>query len=215
MHTPKRKAYYTFALILLVLLVGWEYDRVHANIGQGAIPEEAIRLRILAHSDQMGDQWVKLKVRDAVIQYMRAYMTDTTALEDARSLIRLHQREIEQVIGATLRQYGFSYGFTAELDTVPFPTKVYGSRVYPEGDYEALRITLGSGSGQNWWCVLFPPLCLVDLVTEPVVEGVQGEPQDETAVTDVQQQGDNLPEVRFFLLDRIGELKESVSNWFS
>lgn len=91
-----------------------------------------------------------------------AGLEDPQSLEQARALIQSHLPELNDLVGGELAQRGIDYSYKVELGTVPFPTKMYGGRVYPAGEYEALRVTLGAGKGQNWWCVLFPPLCFID-----------------------------------------------------
>ncbi|WP_028988370.1 stage II sporulation protein R [Thermicanus aegyptius] len=158
-----KKWLYLFASFV-VLILSWE-EQLDA---QAVIPKQSIRLRILANSDDPIDQWIKRKVRDAVIDKVNG-MAETLAVENfnqAKETIRRHLPEIEGAVQDTLDRYGFSYSFDVFLGKVPFPSKVYGGHVYPAGTYEALRITLGKGEGQNWWCVLFPPLCFVDVTTE-------------------------------------------------
>lgn len=155
--------YVSFALILLVVI--WDTNRTNAAINGASIPEESIRLRILANSDSAVDQWVKREVRDAVMQEMASWAVESQSLENARLTITANLRRLEQVVGLTLQAYGADYPFKVELGNVPFPSKVYNGKVYPAQDYEALRITLGGGDGENWWCVLFPPLCFVDVVS--------------------------------------------------
>lgn len=165
----KKYAYVGFAL--LMLLMCWESGRANAALftaskaaasAPSVIPAESIRLRILANSDSPADQWIKREVRDAVIAKMNGWVQEPDSLEAARAIVREHLPELEAVVGETLRQNGFDYTYRAELGIVPFPTKMYGNQVYPAGDYEALRISIGAAEGQNWWCVLFPPLCFVD-----------------------------------------------------
>ncbi|SDE33335.1 stage II sporulation protein R [Paenibacillus sp. UNCCL117] len=165
----KRYAYLGFAL--LMLLVSWESSRANAMLFTGAakdasasgvIPAESIRLRILANSDSAADQWIKREVRDAIIERMNGWVTELDTLDKARAVVRDHLPELEATVGETLQANGFDYAYTVELGTVPFPTKMYGNQVYPAGDYEALRVSIGAAAGQNWWCVLFPPLCFVD-----------------------------------------------------
>ncbi|MWC27269.1 stage II sporulation protein R [Paenibacillus sp. MMS18-CY102] len=166
-----RPMYGYLVIALFVLVMSWEQVRTDAAAVEGAIPEQSIRLRILANSDNPVDQAVKRHVRDAVVKAMNGWVAGPSTIEAARQTIRLHMGEIEAIVAHELEIRGFDYGFKAELAVVPFPTKMYGSRVYPAGDYEALRITLGDGAGQNWWCVLFPPLCFVDAASgeaEPV-----------------------------------------------
>ncbi|MCS7460017.1 stage II sporulation protein R [Paenibacillus doosanensis] len=167
-----RYFYIVFALILLISC--WEAQRNNAvvyasNMNGGAgedqkglIPQESIRLRILANSDSPSDQWVKREVRDAIVEQMKQWVTGPQTIDEARQTVRAHLPELSELVGATLKKNGFSYSYQVELGIVPFPTKMYGNEVYPAGDYEALRVSIGKAEGQNWWCVLFPPLCFVD-----------------------------------------------------
>ncbi len=134
---------------------------------KGIIPDDSIRIRILANSDSVSDQWIKRKVRDAIITETKLW-TQQLELEEissARQMIESQLPVIHRVVEQTLEQYGFYYSAEVELGQVDFPTKTFGKHVYPENQYEALRITLGKGEGENWWCVLFPPLCFIDGTT--------------------------------------------------
>ncbi|KAI7262933.1 hypothetical protein KC345_g9289 [Hortaea werneckii] len=145
--------------------MAWEGQKSDAAIAEVSIPQESIRLRILANSDGTGDQLVKRQIRDRVVEQINQWVAgleDPQSLEQARALIRGHLPELNTLVAAELDKRGIEYGYKVELGTVPFPTKMYGGRVYPAGEYEAVRITLGAGKGQNWWCVLFPPLCFID-----------------------------------------------------
>lgn len=193
-RTFGRYAFVAFALIMLI--VSWEYQATHVVLAQSDIPEESIRLRILAHSDSPRDQWIKLKVRDEIVNHMREWVADPQTIDDARAEVTHYVQAFEQLVGEVLQQYGFSYNYSVELGIVDFPTKIYGSKRYPAGDYEALRVVLGSGKGENWWCVLFPPLCFIDLTTSvTVIE----EPEQTEEI-----------ETRFFLWDAMKE----VGNFF-
>ncbi|SDS96303.1 stage II sporulation protein R [Paenibacillaceae bacterium GAS479] len=166
---PFRMSYLYLFVCLAVLMMSWETARNDAAIAQGDIPNEAIRLRILANSDSAVDQATKRVVRDAIVSELNSWAAEPESIEEARYVIQSRMAAIEAVIAERLQARGFSYGFTAELGMAEFPTKVYGEKVYPAGEYEALRITLGEGKGQNWWCVLFPPLCFVDSTTGDAV----------------------------------------------
>ncbi|MCR8632305.1 stage II sporulation protein R [Paenibacillus radicis (ex Xue et al. 2023)] len=167
----KRYVYIVFALILLITC--WEANREQgvvlasgvnqASEGSGeVIPQQSIRLRILANSDSPADQWIKREVRDAIVEQMNEWVDEPQGIEEARVIVRNHLSELNELVGKTLRQNGFSYSYEAELGVVPFPAKMYGNQIYPAGDYEALRVSIGTAEGQNWWCVLFPPLCFVN-----------------------------------------------------
>lgn len=177
----RRYAFLAFAMILLIL--SWETNLTNAAVVQPEIPEQSIRLRILANSDDVQDQAVKRRVRDAIIQEMNSWVASPMSIEEAREVVRSKLPEINKVVDGVLKDNGFDYGYNAELGIVPFPTKMYGSKVYPAGDYEALRVTLGKGEGQNWWCVLFPPLCFVDIVTGE--KTADGKPTAQQAGADV------------------------------
>jgi len=160
-----RKSIALIFFSVLILFMSWEGQKVDTAAAEGLIPQESIRLRILANSDGVGDQAVKRKVRDAVVERMNAWvgeLEDPQSLDEARGVIRTHLTEIGEQVQQTLADNGEVYSYKVELGVVPFPTKMYGGAVYPAGNYEALRITLGEGKGKNWWCVLFPPLCFVD-----------------------------------------------------
>jgi stage II sporulation protein R len=127
------------------------------------IPAQAIRLRILANSDSAQDQWLKRKVRDEIVHEMETWVKKPQTIEEARQAIRERLPHFREIALDTVRKYGAAYPVRVEFGQVQFPTKMYGNKVYPAGRYEALLITLGKGEGENWWCVLFPPLCFIDM----------------------------------------------------
>ncbi|MEK4882719.1 MULTISPECIES: stage II sporulation protein R [Paenibacillus] len=158
---------YTAILIcfFMVLMMAWEGQKTDAAVAEVSIPQESIRLRILANSDGAQDQLVKRQIRDKIVEQMNQWVSaleDPQSLEQARALIRNHLPELNALVGSELEKRGIEYSYKVELGVVPFPTKLYGGTVYPAGEYEAVRVTLGAGKGQNWWCVLFPPLCFID-----------------------------------------------------
>ncbi|WP_079914199.1 stage II sporulation protein R [Paenibacillus sp. 32352] len=168
-----RVRYFYIAFALILLMFCWEAQKENTVVFaskaesasasiEGVIPQESIRLRILANSDSPSDQWIKREVRDAIVEQMQQWVTGPQTIEEARQTVRSHLPELSELVGQTLRKNGFDYVYQVELGVVPFPTKMYGNQVYPAGNYEALRVSIGNAEGQNWWCVLFPPLCFVD-----------------------------------------------------
>lgn len=121
-----------------------------------------LRLHIMANSDSSQDQSVKLLVRDAILQYTSDDILKTGGKLGAEKYVSDHMDEIVEIANKTLRDNGFSYTATANMGVYDFPDRTYSGVLYPAGKYDALRITLGSGSGHNWWCVMFPPLCIID-----------------------------------------------------
>jgi len=190
-----RKVYGYVALILMVLVMSWEFQKVDAALHMENIPEEAIRLRILANSDAPKDQYIKAIVRDAVVNTMNGWVTEPISVEQAREMLRARESELQQVIAATLEQNGYTYGFTTTIGQVEFPTKMYGQLVYPAGMYEALLVTLGKGEGRNWWCVLFPPLCFTDAVAGEATAGVDKVNASEQIETEATAKVENKAEV--------------------
>lgn len=215
-----RKSYGLVVFVIVMLVMSWEAQMMDAAVVSSRIPEEAIRLRILANSDSPVDQAVKRLVRDEIVEAMNGWATGPQTIEEARNTIMAHMDEIKAITAGVLESRGFDYGSTAELGVVSFPTKMYGSELYPAGEYEALRITLGAGEGQNWWCVLFPPLCFIDATTgeasaasaeeatvEPITKKDAGANKD-TKETKEAADG-QAPEAKFF----IAELFEKLVNW--
>lgn len=139
------------------------------------IPNEAIRLRILADSDSDKDQAIKRLVRDEVNKEITKWVEDLTSLDDARNIIKSKLPEIQAIAEEIVATEGSNQSVKTEFDKVQFPTKLYGQFLYPAGEYEAILITLGVGEGANWWCVLYPPLCFLDFSNgEATSEGFDG-----------------------------------------
>lgn len=136
----------------------------YAETTQNDIADSVIRLHIIANSDSEADQSVKLMIRDRIIGEMHERFSDITDPATALQQIAESLDEMEQIAQSTLLENGFSYGAAASLGPAAFPMKTYGNITLPAGTYTALRIELGEGAGQNWWCVMFPPLCFTDSV---------------------------------------------------
>ena len=111
---------------------------------------------------------MKLKVRDRVIEFVSNNLKDCKSLNDAREFIINNKSEIESIAQFVVDENGYSYNVTSSLSKENFPDKVYGDVVFPQGEYEAYRILIGEAKGENWWCVMFPPLCFVDETKEAV-----------------------------------------------
>ncbi|MCA1040244.1 stage II sporulation protein R [Bacillus infantis] len=147
------------------------------------IPQEAIRLRILANSDSEGDQALKRLVRDAVNKEITEWVSELTSIEEARSLIKSRLPEIQEIAENVVEEENSVQTVKANFGKVDFPTKLYGQFLYPAGEYEAILITLGEGDGANWWCVLFPPLCFLDFSNGVAVsDGFEEENQEKGEV---------------------------------
>lgn len=126
------------------------------------IPAEAIRLRILANSDSAQDQEIKRMVRDAVNEQITLWVQELTSLEKAKEVLNSKLPEVQNIAEKVVAEQGSTQSVNVEFGKVQFPTKLYGQFLYPAGEYQAILITLGEGTGANWWCVLYPPLCFLD-----------------------------------------------------
>ncbi|OIU67761.1 stage II sporulation protein R [Rossellomorea aquimaris] len=129
------------------------------------IPQEAIRLRILANSDLEKDQNVKRLVRDEVNKEITKWVGNLTSQEEAKKIIKTGLPELQTIAENVVAAEGLDQEVKIDFGKVQFPTKLYGEYLYPAGEYEAVLITLGEGEGANWWCVLYPPLCFLDFST--------------------------------------------------
>ena len=132
------------------------------------IVNEIIRFHVIANSDSDEDQSLKLKVRDKVVEFVSSSLRNCESLDDARDFLISNKSEIESIAKSVVDENGYSYNVTSTLSRENFPDKVYGDVVFPQGEYEAYRILIGEAKGQNWWCVMFPPLCFVDGTKEVV-----------------------------------------------
>lgn len=167
------------------------------------IPDDAIRLRILANSDSDEDQAIKRLVRDAVNEEINGWVEELTDIEQAREIIRANVPELKKIVDNVLESEQANPDFTLEYQKdVTFPTKLYGSYIYPAGEYEAVLITLGEGQGDNWWCVLFPPLCFLDFSSGISVEEEASEGEYQEVATEESEQEE--VEVKFFLFEWLG-----------
>lgn len=123
---------------------------------------ELIRFHVLANSDSEADQTLKLAVKDQTVSYLQTLLVGAETVSDSRQIIQEHLPDIQKQAEQTLKARGSEAAVEVQYGHFDFPIKYYGEFSLPAGNYEALRIVLGQGQGQNWWCVLFPPLCFVD-----------------------------------------------------
>ena len=134
-----------------------------ASASQSALAGQVLRLHVVANSDSEGDQEVKLAVRDAVLSAAAPYLLGVEGQEAAEAALTPHLEELAQVGAQVLSEAGYSYPITVSITDQWFPTKEYQDFSLPAGTYRSLQVILGEGAGQNWWCVVFPPLCLASV----------------------------------------------------
>lgn len=152
----KEKCIISFVLVLVMGFILFStYEESEACEFDGII-----RLHVIANSDSAEDQALKLKVRDEIIKEA-SNLKFNEDIQETRAYLRSHLKDMEDVAEKVIQKNGYDYDVSANLGVRWIPEKTYGNIYFPAGNYEALNITIGEGEGQNWWCVLFPPLCLI------------------------------------------------------
>lgn len=129
-----------------------------------------LRFHIRANSDSEFDMNAKMLVRNAVVVYANSLTEKCKSAEEAQNVLSGHLEKLTQIAELVLAKQGICYGAKAYFVCEEFPKKEYGGVVFPQGRYRALRVDLGDGDGQNFWCVLFPPICLADACTEEILD---------------------------------------------
>ena len=148
-------------LSLFILISAISYvDAVSNNIA-----DSVFRLHVIANSDSKVDQELKLKVRDELLSYMNIISKDSTNKQEAMQIANEHKEEFIQIAEKVIKENGYNYTVNVQVGKADFPTKYYGDITLPAGTYDALKVQIGEAKGQNWWCVMFPPLCFVDVST--------------------------------------------------
>lgn len=160
-----------FLCVLLLALVLFGVFSNYGSIPDGSsgpdvqksISKKIIRFHVLANSDSDTDQNLKLNVKDNVLAYIYPRLKNSKSIEESRDILKKNDSSIRNVALNTIKKAGFNYKVKTMLSDENFPIKSYGAIVLPEGNYEAYRIIIGDGNGHNWWCVMFPPLCFIDI----------------------------------------------------
>ena len=128
--------------------------------GEEKIYESVVRLHVLANSDSDEDQALKLKVRDGVLSYVSPRVIDSKSREEVERILQNELENIQKIAAETVAREGYNYSVVVTLTVEEYPTRNYETMSFPSGEYISLRVMIGEAEGQNWWCVLFPPLCL-------------------------------------------------------
>lgn len=146
-------------ILLAVALLTCACDIKSAS--QKELAESCIRIHIRANSNSDADQTVKLAVRDRITEYLESALSSCRTKSEANSILTRESKKLTSIADGVLAARGFSYKSSIRIDNEYFPDRVYGEYDFPAGNYDAVVINLGTGEGDNWWCVAFPPLCFV------------------------------------------------------
>lgn len=160
-----RKLKVLFIIFLLFFLYTYISALSYASAVSRNISDSVFRLHVIANSDSNEDQILKLKIRDNLINYMNSISKNTLNKQEAINIAKNNQEEFYKIAKNTILENGYNYDVKIEIGNFFFPTKKYGDISLPAGFYDALKVEIGNADGQNWWCVMFPPLCFVDVTS--------------------------------------------------
>ncbi|MEK6264419.1 MAG: stage II sporulation protein R [Clostridium sp.] len=158
-----KKFILTSVTIIIIISIALNTKNISGKANQSDVAGKLIRFHVIANSDDKVDQDLKLKVRDSVLEYVSPKLINSKDIEESRKIINNENKNIKKIAEMVINKNGFKYAVATTLSKEYFPVKTYGNITLPQGEYEAFRILIGSGTGQNWWCVMFPPLCFVDI----------------------------------------------------
>jgi stage II sporulation protein R len=209
------------ALTLLAVLTAWIISYSYAENVNAGLSQNLVRLHVIANSDSDADQALKLKVRDAIIDYMKTELKDSKDVNETKSIITADLKNIEKISSDVIKENSSNYGVKASLGNYDFPTKTYGDITLPAGEYQALRVVIGNGAGKNWWCVLFPPLCFVDATHGAIPDSVKQDlksslTDEEYKLITTAENDEDIPiKIRFKIVDFLEGTKVKVSGAIS
>lgn len=167
----KKYIYFILSLFLIIFVLnGCQVSENNFNenslelttLNYNEIKDKLIRFHVIANSDTEEDQNIKLKVRDRVVEALSGKLSGVTSLEEAEIELEKNIEYVNKIAKEVIEENNYTYEVNTMLSYENFPDKVYGDCVFPQGNYEAFRVIIGEGKGQNWWCVMFPSLCFVD-----------------------------------------------------
>ncbi|MCL2860603.1 MAG: stage II sporulation protein R [Oscillospiraceae bacterium] len=192
---------------LLVLFVSFSAVSYVQAITEN-ISDNVFRLHVIANSDSDADQNLKYVVRDEILKYVKTIAGDVTSKDELINIVSNNLDNIRKVAQDTVINNGFNYPVTVEIGNFDFPTKTYGDISLPAGFYDALRVKIGAAAGKNWWCVMFPPLCFVDVSTGIVPDSSKQTLQNDLSEEsyDIISSNDNTIHFKFKILEMFNNI---------
>ena len=180
----------------------------YTNAVSNDISHNVFRLHVIANSNSQEDQELKYKVRDALLTYMHSLSETASSKEEAVQIATQHQDDFTKIAQKVIEENGYPYQVKIEIGNFSFPTKTYGDIALPAGFYDALRVEIGTASGKNWWCVMFPSLCFVDVTNGVVPEESKENLQENLQEEDYQLISSN--ELKYKVKFKLVELFENA-----
>lgn len=203
---------FTLKIIEKALIVGFLFTALLSLTGFANkcenLSTKILRLHIIANSDTETDQNLKLKVRDKIIEEAGDFLNGAKNKYDAKKLTCENLEKIKRIAEEEIHENGFDYPVYVKLTDMYFPTRKYGNITLPAGHYDALRIIIGNGHGHNWWCVIFPQMCLSSAQNNTVNDSILTDEE-----TDVINSGEKY-EFKFKIVDWFYSIKNYILSWF-
>ena len=203
----------TITALILFIVVFLGLMPVH---GEAEVYDSVLRLHVLANSDSDEDQALKLKVRDSILNATAPIIQNCKTREDAAAAITVASPTLLAAARETIASEGFEYDVQIELSEESYPTRSYESFCFPRGEYLSLRVMIGEASGANWWCVLFPPLCLSAATDSEDAEDAfiaVGLTDDQYKI--ITETDSAKYQVRFKILETIEDTKKDIGGYFT
>ena len=194
---------------------------IYGSIVQDQIADSVVRLHIVANSNSDADQEVKLKIRDAILEYVSEEYPNGATKEEAAKHLKGNLAEIEEIAIDVLKKSGFDHMVSANYGVYSFPTKEYDGLALPAGKYEAVRVELGQAKGENWWCIMFPPLCVADASSLKLDEEAMGQLKDGLShenyqlITEINEGNSGKIKVKFRIVELVENSKMRLAELLS
>ena len=204
----ERKDKILLSVTAIAISIYMAFSCTYFTASAGTVKEDVVRLHILANSNSEIDQEVKLKVRDALLETNASILSDSVTKENAKEHFESSKDILLKTAKKTLKENGFNYNVKITLQEEYFNTRSYGNLTFPAGQYTALKVVLGDGEGKNWWCVMFPPLCV------PAADGLE---TNETTADYLTKSGEKIVNggekyiVKFKFLEIYEELRDKFN----
>lgn len=204
-----------FLLVVLVICL------IYGGTAQEKIADNVVRLHIVANSDKPADQELKLKVRDAILKHMQEKYPNGASREEAAGYLKSSLPKIRQIASDVMKENGADEKVNAKYGVYAFPTKEYAGLALPAGMYEAVRVELGEAKGQNWWCIMFPPLCVADAsslkMDEEAMNQLKKDMGDDNyqLITDIVERGNVPVKIKFRIIELVESSKIKLAEMIS
>ena len=209
--SDKSKFYILLIVVLFTFIVLSACS--YAKSVSSHLSSSVFRLHVIANSDTDFDQELKYKVRDALIEYMDTLIDDSNTKSEVISIANSHIDDFYSVAQNVIYENGYNYNVNVEIGNFYFPAKVYGDISFPSGMYDALEVKIGNAAGRNWWCVMFPPLCFVDVTSGIVPEDSKENLKDNLSEDEFNliSSDDGFSELRFKIVDIFNNISSKIA----